>query len=114
MTSDIMKIEQILKKYGTKNDRIQYCFYQLCFLIVAMGGVMLTVITCDVNQYIGLTIGAMLGYGSFALLFIAVGMSDLERNILKRNGIKSYSDEDLAELEERIRCLENDKSRRYD
>ena len=109
-----MKIRQLIKEKGTKDDRIQYILIHIAFIAINAFGIGIMCVEWDINQYPGTVICGYLGCASFGVLWAACQLSDLRKKIYKRNGIKDYRDEEIAELEKRIRRLENDKSRRYD
>ena len=109
-----MKIYELIKEKGTKDDRIQFILIHIVFIAINAFGIGIMCVEWDVNQYPGTVLCGYLGCASFGLLWTSCQLSDLRRKIYKRYGIKDYRDEEIAELEERIRRLENDKSRRYD
>ena len=108
-----MKIYQLVKEKGIKDDRIQFILIQIAFIAINAFGLGIMCVEWDINQYPGTVLCGYLGCASFGLLWASCQLADLRRKIYKRHGIKDYRDEEIAELEERIRCLENDKSRRW-
>ena len=108
-----MKIYQLVKQKGIKDDRIQFILIQIAFIAINAFGLGIMCVEWDINQYPGTVLCGYLGCASFGFLWTSCQLADLRRKIYKRHGIKDYRDEEIAELEERIRCLENDKSRRW-
>ena len=108
-----MKIYQLVKEKGIKDDRTQFILIHIAFIAINAFGLGIMCVEWDINQYPGTVLCGYLGCASFGVLWAGCQFSDLKRKICKRNGIKDYRDEEIAELEERIRRLENDNSRRY-
>lgn len=104
-----MKIYQLVKEKGIKEDRIQFFLIHIAFIAINAFGLGIMCVEWDINQYPGTVLCGYLGCASFGLLWASCQLADLRRKIYKRHGIQDYRDEEIAELEERIRRLENDK-----
>ena len=107
-----MEIKEFVKENGTKKDWQTLWAVYIGFYVVISIELLLSLDRWQDDMITAM--GLFLGFGSYTVLFFSLLLNKIRRGIYKRHGIKDYRDEEIAELEERIRRLENDKSRRYD
>lgn len=111
MISDIMEIKQLIKEKGTKEDWNHFLL-TYCIFFGALAAVLYAILQVWSNDIVT-AVCLYFGVGAYLTLFCSMELNKIRRRIYKRHGIPDYKDEEIAELEERIRRLEmeNDKRR---
>lgn len=107
-----MELKEFVKEKGTKKDWLALWAVFVGFYVVIVIELLLSLDKWQDDLITGL--GVFLGWSSYTVLFFSMKLQGVRRRICKRNGICDYKDEEIADLEERIRRLENDTRRRYD
>lgn len=102
-----MELKEFIKEKGTKKDWLAMWAVFVGFYVVIVIELLLSLGKWQDDLITGL--GVFLGFSSYTVLFFSTKLQGVRRRICKRNGICDYKDEEIAELEERIRRLENDK-----
>lgn len=107
-----MELKEFIKEKGTKKDWLAMWAVFLGFYVAVTIELLLSLGKWQDDLITGL--GVFLGLSSYTILLFSMQLQTVKRRVCNRNGICKYNDEEIAELEERIKRLENDKSRRYD